>query len=152
MALSRFVFLTGLALALLCTGARAQGQPTLPTVPLTAGLYLITAEVAASYGTRMQGLMQRDKMGANEGMLFVFPDRDKQCMWMKNTLLPLSVAFLDDHGTIINVEDMKPQTETSHCSAGPARFALEMKLGWFKSKNIKAGTKILGLEKAGAPR
>ena len=152
MALSRHLWLTAFALTLLCAGVRAQGQPTLPSVPLTAGLYLINAEVAASYGTRMQGLMQREKMGANEGMLFVFPDRDKQCMWMKNTLLPLSVAFLDDNGVIINVEDMKPQTETSHCSAGPARFALEMNLGWFKSKNIKAGAKITGVEKAGPPR
>ena len=152
MALSRHLWLTAFALTLLCAGVRAQGQPTLPSVPLTAGLYLINAEVAASYGTRMQGLMQREKMGANEGMLFVFPDRDKQCMWMKNTLLPLSVAFLDDNGVIINVEDMKPQTETSHCSAGLARFALEMNLGWFKSNNIKAGAKITGVEKAGPPR
>ena len=152
MALSRHLWLTAFALTLLCAGVRAQGQPTLPSVPLTAGLYLINAEVAASYGTRMQGLMQREKMGANEGMLFVFPDRDKQCMWMKNTLLPLSVAFLDDNGAIINVEDMTPQTETSHCSTGPARFALEMNLGWFKSKNIKTGAKISGVEKAGPPR
>lgn len=152
MALPRYLWLTVFAFTLLSAGAGAQGQPTLPSVPLTAGLYLIKAEVAASYGTRMQGLMQREKMGANEGMLFVFPDRDKQCMWMKNTLLPLSVAFLDDNGAIINVEDMKPQTETSHCSTGPARFALEMNLGWFKSKNIKTGAKISGVEKAGPPR
>ena len=130
----------------------AQGQPPLATIQLQIGLYLIKAEVAASYGTRMQGLMQREKMGANEGMLFVFPDRDKQCMWMKNTLLPLSVAFVDDSGVILNVEDMQPQTENSHCSAKPARYALEMNQGWFKSKNIKPGAKIAGLEKAGPPQ
>ena len=130
----------------------AQGQPPLATIQLQIGLYLIKAEVAASYGTRMQGLMQREKMGANEGMLFVFPDRDKQCMWMKNTLLPLSVAFIDDSGVILNVEDMQPQTENSHCSAKPARYALEMNQGWFKSKNIKPGAKIAGLEKAGPPQ
>lgn len=134
------------------TIANAQGQPPLPTVQLQAGLYLIKAEVAANYGTRMQGLMQREKMGANEGMLFVFPDRDKQCMWMKNTLLPLSVAFIDDNGIILNVEDMQPQTENSHCSVKPARYALEMNQGWFKAKNIKPGAKIAGIDKAGRPQ
>lgn len=140
------------ALLFAATGALAQGQPPLPTIQLQTGLYLIKAEVAATYVTRMQGLMQREKMGANEGMLFIFADRDKQCMWMKNTLLPLSVAFIDEAGTILNVEDMKPQTEDSHCSAKPARYALEMNLGWFKSKNIKPGAKIVGLEKGGAPQ
>lgn len=134
------------------TRALAQGQPPLPTIQLQTGLYLIKAEVAATYPTRMQGLMMREKMGANEGMLFVFPDRERQCMWMKNTLLPLSVAFIDDAGVILNVEDMKPQTEDSHCSAKPARFALEMNLGWFKSKKLGPGTRITGLEKAGPPR
>ncbi len=127
-------------------------QPMLPAVPLQAGIYLIKAEVAKNYGTRMQGLMYREKMAPNAGMLFIFADRERQCMWMKNTLLPLSVAFLDDTGVILNVEDMKPQTEDSHCSAKPARYALEMNLGWFASKNIKPGTKITGLEKAGAPQ
>lgn len=127
-------------------------QPTLPAVPLQAGVYLIKAEVAKNYGTRMQGLMYREKMAPNEGMLFVFADRERQCMWMKNTVLPLSVAFLDDNGVILNVEDMKPHTEDSHCSAKPARYALEMNLGWFASKNIKPGTKISGLEKAGPPQ
>ena len=133
-------------------GALAQGQPPLPAIQLQTGLYLIKAEVAATYGTRMQGLMQREKMGVNDGMLFIFPDRDKQCMWMKNTLLPLSVAFIDEAGVILNVEDMKPQTEDSHCSAKPARYALEMNLGWFKARNIKPGAKMIGLEKGGAPQ
>ena len=132
--------------------ARAQGQPLLPTIQLQIGLYLIKAEVAANYNTRMQGMMLREKMGANEGMLFVFPERDRQCMWMKNTLLPLSVGFLDDAGVLLNVEDMQPQTESSHCSVKPARYALEMNLGWFKAKNLKPGTKISGVEKAGAPQ
>ena len=133
-------------------GARAQGQPPLPAIQLQIGMYLIKAEVAANHGTRMQGLMLREKMAANEGMLFVFPERDRQCMWMKNTLLPLSVAFLDDAGVILNVEDMQPQTEDSHCSAKPARYALEMNLGWFKAKNLKPRTKISGIEKAGPPQ
>ena len=145
--------LTWLLVALASFSAFAQSaQPPQPTVQLQSGLYLVKAEVAAEFGTRMVGLMMREKMAANDGMLFVFPGRDTQCMWMKNTLLPLSVAFIDEDGTILNIEDMKPQTENSHCSVKPARYALEMNQGWFKTRNIKAGTKILGLEKAGPPR
>lgn len=140
---------------LLAPGAYAQtpgGQPPLPTVQLQTGMYLIKAEVANDFGTRMQGLMMREKMAPNEGMLFIFPSAETQCMWMKNTLLPLSVAFIDEQGAILNIEDMKPQTENSHCSVKAARYALEMNLGWFKGKNIKPGAKITGLEKAGNPR
>lgn len=127
------------------------GQPPLPAVQLQSGMFLIKAEVANDYSTRMQGLMLREKMAPNEGMLFIFPGREQQCMWMKNTLLPLSVAFIDEGGTILNIEDMKPNTEDSHCSLQPARYALEMNLGWFKGKNIKAGARISGLDKAGVP-
>jgi uncharacterized protein len=145
--------ITAVLVALASAIALAQNaQPPLPAVQLQSGLYLIRAEVAAEFGTRMIGLMMREKMAMNDGMLFVFPGRDTQCMWMKNTLLPLSVAFIDEDGTILNIEDMKPQTENSHCSVKAARYALEMNQGWFKTKNIKAGTKILGLEKAGPPR
>lgn len=73
-------------------------------------------------------------------------------MWMKNTLLPLSVAFLDDDGQIINIEDMQPETENNHCAAKPARFALEMNQGWFAAKGIKPGTRLAGVEKAPAPQ
>ena len=144
-----------LAVLLIALSAQAQtpgGQPPLPSVQLQSGMYLVKAEVANDYSTRMQGLMMREKMAPNEGMLFVFPDRENQCMWMKNTLLPLSVAFIDEAGVILNIENMQPQTENSHCSAAAARYALEMNLGWFKAKNIKAGSKFSGLEKAGAPR
>ena len=143
-----------LTLLLLSVAGFAQtpgGQPPLPAVQLQAGMYLIKAEVANDFSTRMQGLMLREKMAPNEGMVFVFPGRETQCMWMKNTLLALSVAFIDETGVILNIEDMKPKTENSHCSVKPARYALEMNQGWFKSKNIKAGTKISGLDKAGAP-
>ena len=149
------VIFTAVAQFVLLISAAAQtpgGQPALPSVQLQTGLYLIKAEVANEYGTRMQGLMLREKMAPNEGMVFVFPGRDTQCMWMKNTLLPLSVAFIDEAGVVLNIEDMKPQTEDSHCSTKPARYALEMNQGWFKTRNIKPGAKILGLEKAGAPR
>jgi uncharacterized membrane protein (UPF0127 family) len=143
--------LVALCAALFCSAASAQQvpQPKLPAVELQSGMYLIKAEVAGNYQTRMIGLMGREQMAANEGMLFLFPEHEKQCMWMKNTLLPLSVAFIDDKGVILNIEDMKPQTEDSHCSAGPAPYALEMNLNWFKNKGLKAGSKILGIDKAG---
>jgi uncharacterized membrane protein (UPF0127 family) len=119
----------------------------LPRTELSAGVHLIRAEVADNFVTRMQGLMHRPSMGANEGMLFVFDESGIQCMWMKNTLIPLSVAYIADDGAIVNVEDMKPQTEDSHCAKKPVRFALEMNLGWFASKGLRPGAKLRGLEK-----
>jgi len=119
----------------------------LPTVQLNAGMHLIRAEVAADFTTRMEGLMHRKSLAPNSGMLFIFDEAGVQCMWMKNTYIPLSVAFLDDGGTILNIADMQPQTEQSHCATGPARFALEMNLGWFAQRGIKPGTKLGGLEK-----
>src|SRR5829696_9097228 len=131
-------------LALLPLLASAQ---QLPRTELSAGVHLIRAEVADNFVTRMQGLMHRPSLGANEGMLFVFEKADIQCMWMKNTLIPLSVAYIADDGSIVNVEDMKPQTEDSHCARQPVRFALEMNVGWFASKGLRPGTKLRGLEK-----
>lgn len=123
-------------------------EPTkLQVVPLTIGIHVIQAEYASSNEERMQGLMFRKQMGTNEGMMFRFDRNGKVCMWMKNTLLPLSVAFLDEEGIIINIEDMQPETLDSHCAEKPARYALEMNQGWFKRKNIKSGSKILGLPK-----
>ncbi len=119
----------------------------LPRTELTAGLYLIHAEVADSFVTRMQGLMHRPSMGPNEGMLFIFEEAGIHCMWMKNTLIPLSVAYIADDGSIVNVEDMKPQTEDSHCAKKPVRYALEMNVGWFSSKGLRPGTKVRGLER-----
>ena len=139
------------ALALASTVVVAQ-QPPLPTADLAAGVHRIRAEVADTFNTRMQGLMRRPSMAANEGMLFVFDDSQAHCMWMKNTLIPLSVAFLDEQGTILNVEDMRPQTEDSHCAAKPARFALEMNRGWFAQRGIRAGARLRGLDKLGTQR
>ena len=132
--------------------AAAQALAQMPRMELSAGFYRIEAEVAADQANRMQGLMQRRSMAANQGMLFVFPQADRHCMWMRNTLLPLSVAFLDEQGRILNIEDMKPQTDTSHCAAGPARFALEMNLGWFSGKGLKAGQRINGVDKSPRPQ
>ena len=132
--------------------AAATAVAQMPTVELSAGIHLIRAEVVYTFETRAQGLMFRKYLGPNEGMLFVFPQAEVQCMWMKNTLIPLSVAFVDEKGKIVSISDMQPQTETSHCAAAPAKFALEMPAGWFAKKGIKSGTTIQGLEKAPAAR
>lgn len=131
--------------AAISNGADATAQQRFPVIPLTAGMYVIHAEVAAREAEREQGLMFREKMGASEGMVFVFDALATTCMWMKNTLIPLSVAFIDESGKIINIEDMKPQTTDSHCTERPARYALEMNIGWFKQKGIKPGATIGGL-------
>jgi hypothetical protein len=133
---------------LLTLGAPAASAQQLPVMELTAGFHRIEAEVAANNAARMQGLMQRKSMATQRGMLFVF-DRDAQhCMWMKNTFLPLSVAFIDETGKILNIEDMQPQSEDNHCAAKPARYALEMNVGWFAQRGIKRGDRIGGIDKA----
>lgn len=129
-----------------------QVQAQMPRLELAAGFHRIDAEIAADQPNRMQGLMNRRSMAANQGMLFVFPRADRHCMWMRNTLLPLAVAFLDEQGQIINIEEMQPQTENNHCAAAPARFALEMNRGWFASKGLKAGQRIAGVEKSPRPQ
>jgi uncharacterized protein len=116
-----------------------------PVVQLNAGMHLIQAEVVAEPAARAQGLMHRRTLGQNAGMLFIFDEHAVHCMWMKNTLIPLSVAFIDDRGTIINIEDMEPHSETSHCAAQPVKYALEMSRGWFASRGIKPGARLGGV-------
>ena len=135
------------ALAALLLGGRADAQDgpqKLPAIRLSAGMHAIQAEVAQSPDERSIGLMFRKSMGTDDGMLFVFEQSGQQCFWMKNTLLPLSVAFIADDGTIVNIEAMKPQTLDDHCSAKPVRFVLEMNDGWFARRGIKVGSKIRG--------
>lgn len=133
------------AAALLAAAAFAQeAQTNLPRVKLTAGMHVIDAQVATTDDERMTGLMFRKEMPQQEGMLFVFEYPSQQCFWMKNTLLPLSVAFVADDGTIVNIDEMKPQTLDSHCSLKPVRYVLEMNQGWFSKKGIKAGAKLEG--------
>ena len=138
---------TALLTALLTVLAPARAQQKLPTTTLSVGIHLIHAEVAISDAERAQGLMFREKMGPNEGMVFRFNTTNQVCMWMKNTLLPLSVAFIDEAGNITNIEEMAPQTLDAHCANKPARYALEMNQAWFKKKNITAGSKISELPK-----
>jgi uncharacterized membrane protein (UPF0127 family) len=124
--------------------AQTAPQMDLPRAKLSAGMHLIDAQVAATPEQRSTGLMFRREMPAAEGMLFVFEQASPQCFWMKNTLLPLTAAFVADDGTIVNLADMKPQTTDSHCSAQPVRYVLEMNQGWFAKKGIKAGFKLGG--------
>ena len=82
--------------------------------------------------------MYRKYLGPNEGMLFVFPQAETHCMWMRNTLIPLSVAFLDAQGNIVSISEMQPQTETNHHSTEPYRYAIEANVGWFTGHGISA--------------
>lgn len=131
---------------LMSAPAWAQDAPQLQLtrVKLTAGMHLIDAQVAATAHERAIGLMFRKDMAANEGMLFVFDQPGVQCFWMKNTLLPLTAAFLTDDGTVVNLVDMKPQSLDSHCSAKPVRYVLEMHQGWFAKRGIQAGARLSG--------
>ena len=139
-------------ISLLLLTAPAVMAQSMPVMELRAGFHRIEAEVAATDQNRQLGLMNRKSMPLQRGMLFVFNHENTHCMWMRNTLLPLSVAFMDASGTIINIEDMQPQTEENHCARRPARFALEMNLGWFAQRGIKPGTKLNGIDKAPRPQ
>lgn len=134
--------LLGLAVAG-AAGAQA-GPQHLPTVELNAGIHSIRAELARTPEQRAIGLMHRPTMPVNEGMLFAFERPDTQCFWMKDTLLPLSAAFVADDGSIVNVVDMQPRTLDSHCSTQPVRFVLEMNQGWFAKRGLKAGSRLSG--------
>jgi len=145
-----FMTLSNLALSLvLWVAGSVQAQESspqldLPRIQITAGMYLIDTQVAATPTQRATGLMYRQQMPTSEGMLFVFEFPSEQCFWMKNTLIPLTAAFVADDGTIVNMANMKPLTTDSHCSVKPVRYVLEMNQGWFDKKGIKAGFKLMG--------
>ena len=124
--------------------AQAVPQPRLSTIELSAGMHNIVAEVARTPQQQQIGMMMRTKMEQHEGMLFVFDDVAPRCFWMRNTLLPLSIAFVADDGTIVNIAEMQPQSDESHCALRPVRYALEMNKGWFAKRGIKPGTKLRG--------
>ncbi len=130
----------------------AFAQSAMPQMELAINKQVLTAEVANNDADRMQGLMHRRMLPENRGMLFIFTNVAYHGMWMMNTYVPLSVAFIDEAGVIINIEDMQPHTRDSHSATAPARYALEMNLGWFRKRGIKPGMKIEGLEKAPPPR
>ena len=128
----------------------SEPQMDLPRTRLQAGMHQIDAQVAATPMQRSIGLMFRKEMPPHEGMLFVFEQAGVQCFWMKNTLLPLTAAFVADDGTIVNLADMKPQSLDSHCSTKPVRYVLEMNQGWFAKRGIKAGARLSGSQFAAA--
>ena len=141
LALAAFLFLAaGTALA--------QKGPSTATTTIKVGGHPLRVEVVANDEDRAKGLMFREKLGRDDGMLFVFPELAYHAMWMKNTLIPLSVAFIEADGTIANIADMKPHDESSHCAVKPVPYALEMDRGWFAARGLKAGSRIGGLEKA----
>ncbi len=139
-----------LALVVVATSLLASAQTTpspqmlLPRTQLRAGMHLLDVQLAQTPQERQIGLMFRKEMPQHEGMLFVFEQPATQCFWMRNTLLPLTAAFVADDGTIVNLADMKPQTDDSHCSTKPVRFVLEMNQGWFAKRNIQSGYKLGG--------
>ncbi|MEN9419537.1 MAG: hypothetical protein RI988_3157 [Pseudomonadota bacterium] len=131
--------------------AQAVPQPRLPTTELGVGMHNIVAELARTPQQQQIGMMMRTRMEQHEGMLFVFDEPAPRCFWMRNTLLPLAIAFIADDGTIVNIAEMQPQSDDSHCAAKPVRFALEMNKGWFAKRGIQPGMKLRGAPFA-APR
>lgn len=131
---------------MVCQQVRAgeTAQMDLQRITLTAGIHKIDTQVAITGEQHAVGLMYRNQMPPNEGMLFVFGQPTKQCFWMKNTFIPLTAAFVADDGTIVNLENMKPQTAEPHCSTKPVRYVLEMNQGWFLKKGVRPGSKLSG--------
>lgn len=123
----------------------------LPLVQLSIGPHQLQAEVAATESSRNYGLMNRESLPSDHGMLFVFDSVGRPCFWMKNTPLPLTIAFIDRHGIIVNLADMQPYSEATHCPVAPVLYALEMEQGWFQSKGIQPGQQIVNLPERRMP-
>jgi uncharacterized protein len=129
-------------------GVSALRAADLPTMDLSIAGHRLVAEIAATTDTRTVGLMNRFSLKPDHGMLFVFPAPQPLTFWMRNTYVPLSIAFIAADGRILNIEDMAPRTDDTHPSRGIALYALEMKKGWFADHKINAGDQVQGLEKA----
>ena len=134
-----------LLMAVPAWAGESAANPTLRQIWLQAGIHRIRAEVAATADERSRGLMMRKSLQPNQGMLFVFERVSTPCFWMKNTLIPLTIAFIAEDGEIATLTDMAPHDESSHCPSRPIRYALEMDQGWFKAKGIRVGDRIGGL-------
>lgn len=146
----RKTWLAALAIFALCSAfftSNGYGASTLPSVTLTINGQKIVAEVATTPEERATGLMNRFSLASDHGMLFVFERPEPLGFWMKNTYIPLSIAFIDANGRILNIEDMAPQTETTHWSRGLGLYALEMRKGWFAERGIRVGDRVEGLRK-----
>lgn len=146
----RYRILT-LAIALFAIAIGAHADPLL-TFPLRIKSHEIRVEVANTEKSMRKGLMFRDRLARDSGMIFVYSLPDIQAMWMKNTRIPLSVAFADVNGRILNIEDMEPHSEKAHRSRGAAAYALEMNRGWFSQRGIGPGDRIEGLERLPRPK
>ena len=134
--------------ALAAPAAPAEIPETLPSATLHVAGHPVAAEVAATRQRRETGLMNRRSLAPDHGMLFVFRHDQDVCMWMKNTYLPLSVAFIDAQGRIRNLADMQPLTLDTHCATGAVRYALEMPLGWFAAHRVQPGARVQGLPRS----
>lgn len=146
----RLLWLTLFSLAMTCSMAVAKTR--LSTLELMAGSNRIDVEIAATPELRKLGLMNRQVLPDDHGMLFVFPETFTRCMWMQDTKIPLSAAFIDEHGIIVNIAEMQPDTQDNHCSAKPVLYVIEMRSGWFRQRGIAPGSRINGLDKAPSGR
>jgi uncharacterized membrane protein (UPF0127 family) len=142
--MSNLTFAGVVASSLLAFGHLAAAAD-LSVTTLTVNGQKIIAEVVNTPEQRANGLMNRFSLQPDHGMLFVFEEPQPLGFWMKNTYIPLSIAFIDASGRIVNIEDMKPQDESTHRSRGFALYAVEMKQGWFAAKGVKTGDVVNGL-------
>jgi uncharacterized protein len=145
-----------LLVAALCVAAC--GNAARPTVPgaqlplewLVVGTHRISVEVASGPAERNRGLMFRESLPADHGMLFIFPDERLLTFWMRNTSLPLSIAYADAGGRIVRISDLEPLDEHPVSSGRPARYALEMRRGWFREHAVFEGDRITGIPQVAA--
>lgn len=145
------IFLLGGALLLAGASCHKTLKSDLPVITLHMGGREVQVEVANKPATRFSGLMYRRELDEDNGMLFIFPDSARRAFWMKNTLIPLSVAFIDEKGVIENILEMPPETEENFLSSGPAKYVLEMNKGWYDKRGVKAGDAVLDVLKAPTP-
>ena len=149
LSVSGLLILAAMMFSLAPLASNAQVNKGLPVVDLAIKSAKLKAEVVADNMTRSIGLMNRFSLAPDHGMLFVFAQSEPLAFWMKNTFVPLSIAYVDSKGVIVSILDMKPQDESTYPSGAPAMFAIEMKQGWFKERGIAVGDKVIGLDKAG---
>jgi uncharacterized protein len=145
-------FARGLLAAALLVSAAVWAEAPLRTAQIRVGPHPLKVEIVETDPQRERGLMFREKLGRDDGMLFIYDEPAYHAMWMKNTLIPLSVAFVDSSGVILNIEDMQPRTLESHMSAGPASYSIETNKGWFAQKGVKPGDRVTGLPRGRTPR